>query len=107
MEWKYKGEGREEDYVGRRVMGMEVQGRWKRGRLRRKEGDGNGSTREKEERKTLENTLWLDTVDASRGHGSLLSLRQLYLRINLTNGSVSIMHQVSAQYTQSSTMQRR
>ena len=31
---------------------MEVQGRRKRGRLRRKEGDGNGSTGEKEERKT-------------------------------------------------------
>ena len=51
-EWKYKGEGREEHYVGRRVMGMEVQGRRKRGTLRRKEGDGNGSTREKEERNT-------------------------------------------------------
>ena len=32
--------------------GMEVQGRRKRGTLRRKEGDGNGSTREKEERST-------------------------------------------------------
>ena len=31
---------------------MEVQGRRKRGRLRRKEGDGNESTREKEERNT-------------------------------------------------------
>ena len=30
---------------------MKVQGRRKRGRLRRKEGDGNESTREKEERK--------------------------------------------------------
>ena len=30
---------------------MEVQGRRKRGRLRRKEGDGNGITGEKEERK--------------------------------------------------------
>ena len=39
-------------YVGRRAMGTEVQGRRKRGALRRKEGDGNGSTREKEERCT-------------------------------------------------------
>ena len=31
---------------------MEVQGRRKRGALRRKEGDGNGSTREQEERST-------------------------------------------------------
>ena len=31
---------------------MEVQGRRKRGRLCRKEGDGNGSTGEKEERST-------------------------------------------------------
>ena len=30
---------------------MEVQGRRKRGALRREEGDGNGSTGEKEERK--------------------------------------------------------
>ena len=33
-------------------MGTEVQGRRKRGALRREEGDGNGSTREKEERCT-------------------------------------------------------
>ena len=33
-------------------MGMKVQGRRKRGRLSGKEGDGNESTREKEERKT-------------------------------------------------------
>ena len=33
---------------------MKVQGRRKRGRLRRKEGDGNESTREKEERKAAE-----------------------------------------------------
>ena len=33
-------------------MGMKVQGRRKRGALRRKEGDGSESTREKEERKT-------------------------------------------------------
>ena len=45
--WKYQGEGRQEDYVGRRAVGMELQGRRKRGRLRRKEGGGNGSTREK------------------------------------------------------------
>ena len=51
--WKwYKGEGREEHYVGRRAMEMKVQGRRKRGALRRKEGDGNESTREKEERST-------------------------------------------------------
>ena len=31
---------------------MEVQARRKRGALRRREGDGNGSTREKEERST-------------------------------------------------------
>ena len=31
---------------------MEVQGRRKRGTLHRKKGDGNGSTREKEERNT-------------------------------------------------------
>ena len=31
---------------------MEVQGRRKRGALRRKKGDGNGSTGEKEERST-------------------------------------------------------
>ena len=65
-----RGEGRQEHYVGRRemgmkvqgrrnrgtlrrkAMGMKVQGRRKRGTLRRKEGDGNGSTREKEERNT-------------------------------------------------------
>ena len=41
---------REEHYVGRRAMEMRVQGRRKRGALRRKEGDGNESTREKEER---------------------------------------------------------
>ena len=46
----YRGEGREEHYVGRRAMGKEVQGRGKRGALRREEGDGNGSTGEKEER---------------------------------------------------------
>ena len=40
--WKYKGGVREEFYAGRRA--MEVQGRSKRGVLRRKEGDG--STRE-------------------------------------------------------------
>ena len=32
---------------------MKVQGRRKRGSLRKKEGDGNESTREKEERKTM------------------------------------------------------
>ena len=32
---------------------MEVQGRRNSGTLRRKEGDGNGSTREKEERKAM------------------------------------------------------
>ena len=32
---------------------MEVQGRRKTGALRRKEGDGNGSTREKEDRKAM------------------------------------------------------
>ena len=36
----------------RKAMGMKVQGRRKRGTLRRKEGDGNESTREKEERNT-------------------------------------------------------
>ena len=49
---KYRGEGREEHYVGRRPMEMKVQGRRKRGALRRKEADGNGSTGEKEERST-------------------------------------------------------
>ena len=43
---------REEDYVGRRAMGLEVQGLRKRGRLLRKDGDGIGSTRDEEERKT-------------------------------------------------------
>ena len=52
-EWKYKGGGREELYVGRRVVGMEVQGRRKRGAVRRKEGGGNGSTGEEEERSCL------------------------------------------------------
>ena len=33
--------------MGRRAMGMKVQGRSNRGRLRGKEGDGNESTREK------------------------------------------------------------
>ena len=33
----------------RRAMGTEVQGRRKRGALRREEGDGNGSTGEKED----------------------------------------------------------
>ena len=32
---------------------MKVQGRRKTGALRRKEGDGNGSTREKEDRKAM------------------------------------------------------
>ena len=42
---------REEHYVGRRAMEMKVQGRRKRGTVKgRKEGDGNESTREKEER---------------------------------------------------------
>ena len=36
----------------RKAMGMKVQGRRKRGTLHRKEGDGNESTREKEERNT-------------------------------------------------------
>ena len=40
---------REEHYVGRRAMEMKVQG--KRGTLRRKEGDGDESTREREEMK--------------------------------------------------------
>ena len=43
---------REEHCVGRRAMGMKVQGRRERGALRRKEGDGNESTGEKEERST-------------------------------------------------------
>ena len=38
--------------MGRRAMGMKEQGRRKRGRLCGKEGDGNESTREKEERST-------------------------------------------------------
>ena len=42
--WKYRGGEREEHYVGRRAIEMEVQGRRKRGALCRKEGDRNGST---------------------------------------------------------------
>ena len=54
QEWRLKWHvmRREENYVGRRAMEMKVQGRRKRGELRRKEGDGNESTREKEERST-------------------------------------------------------
>ena len=52
LKWYGRVIRREEHYVGRRAMGMEVQGRRKRGRLRRKEGDGNGSIREKEEGNT-------------------------------------------------------
>ena len=46
---------------------MEVQGRRKRGRLRRKEGDGNESTGEKEER----STTWEegDGNGSTRGEG--------------------------------------
>ena len=46
------GSIREKGYVGRRETGMKVQGRRKTGALHRKEGDGNGSTGEKEEKKS-------------------------------------------------------
>ena len=49
---------------------MKVQGRRKRGALRRKEGDGNESTREKEERNYVGRTMEMK-VQGRRKRGAL------------------------------------